>query len=221
MNYMPQFFRNTTVNKVACCALLVLLLVADNGFGQNVVTVNSNVVGTTPSVIGLNSGNYISGANTTSYWRWTGVNGARIFTSAPNIEQVDDIPGHGDGVNSEASFIIRRAAVRANPTDPTLINFAEFERGYSSNEDDFINYDLAYSELSSNGISPLAIINRTVGSFPSPPMEPLLVGQTAGNIGNTITLKPTTSEATMMCSGLACTTNRIREAKKILLKLIT
>jgi len=120
-------------------------------------------------VIGLNSGNYIAGANTTTYWRWTGVNGARIFTSAPNIEQDDDIPGHGDGVDSLADFVIRRAAVRANPTDPTLINFAEFEEGYSNNESDFINYDLAYGELSSNGISPLAIINRTEGQFPFAP----------------------------------------------------
>jgi len=151
--------------KISCLALFTVVFLAECSLGQT-VTVNSNVVGTTPSVIGLNSGNYISGANTTSYWRWTGVNGARIFTSAPNIEQDDDIPGHGDGVNSQASFVARRLAVRANPTDPTLINFAELENGYQNNESDFINYDLAYSELSSNGISPLAIINRTEGQFP-------------------------------------------------------
>ena len=152
-------------SKVAYCALVGGLLFADGSVGQT-VTVNSGVAGTTPRVIGLNSGNYIAGANTTSFWRWSGVNGARIFTSAPNIEQNDDIPGHGDGVNSEASFIARRLAVRANPTDPTLINFAEFEDGYQNNEDDFLNFALAYSELSSNGINPLAIINRTAGQFP-------------------------------------------------------
>lgn len=166
---LSQLLRHSAMRNVACCtflgALLFADLLADCSFGQT-VTVSSNVVGTTPSVIGLNSGNFISGANTTSYWRWTGVNGARIFTSAPNIEQNDDIPGHGDGVNSAASFITRRLAVRANPTDPTLINFEEFKDGYSNNESDFINYDLAYSELSSNGISPLAIINRTEGRYP-------------------------------------------------------
>ena len=145
---------------------MALLLVVQSSFGQQTVTINSNVVGETPSVIGLNSGNFIPGANTTSFWRWTGVNGARIFTSAPNIEQDDDIPVHGDGVSSMATFVVRRALVRANPTDPVLINFAEFEEGYSNNESNFINYDLAYSELSSNGISPLAIINRTEGQFP-------------------------------------------------------
>ena len=150
---------------IVFCSLVALLFAAQNGVAQT-VTISSSVVGETPSVIGLNSGNWIPGANTTTYWRWTGVNGARIFTSAPNIEQDDDIPGNGDGVISLGTFLTRRSLVRANPTDPTLINFAEFERGYSSNESDFINYDLAYGELSSNGISPLAIINRTEGQFP-------------------------------------------------------
>ena len=151
------------------CSAIALLFVSQmfgpqNSFAQT-VTINSNVVGETPGVIGLNSGNYVAGANTTSYWRWIGVNGARIFTSAPNIEQDDDIPGNGDGVFSPGTFLTRRSLVRANPTDPTLINFAEFEEGYSS-QPDFINFDLAYSELSSNGISPMAIINRTEGQFP-------------------------------------------------------
>ena len=162
---ISQFIRYSARSGFACCAILSSLVFAESSFAQT-VTINSDVVGTTPSVIGLNSGNYIPGANTTSFWRWTGVNGARIFTSAPNIEQSDDIPGHGDGVNSEASFIARRLAVRANPTDPTLINFAEFEDGYRNNDADFINFAHAYSELSSNGISPLAIINRTQGQFP-------------------------------------------------------
>ncbi len=151
--------------KISLAAVVVLLCVTHGSFAQT-VTINSNVVGNTPSVIGLNSGNYLSGANTTSFWRWTGVNGARIFTSAPNIEQDDDIPGQGDGVNSLTSFAIRRAAVRANPNDPSLINFAEFENGYQNNQSDFIDYDLAYSTLTANGIGPLAIINRTEGQFP-------------------------------------------------------
>ena len=94
-----------------------------------------------------------------------GQRGSNLYVR-PNIEQTDDIPGRGDGVDSQASFIARRLAVRANPTDPTLFNFAEFQNGYANNESDFINSDLAYGELSSNGISPLAIINRTEGQFP-------------------------------------------------------
>ena len=133
------------------------------------ITVHSDVVGKTPAVIGLNSGNYLSGSNASSYWRWSGVNGARIFTSAPNIEQTDDIPGVGDGVDSEESFLTRRAAVRANPSDPSLINFAEFENGYRNNLSNFIDYDLVYGDLAANGIQQLAIINRTANRFPFNP----------------------------------------------------
>ncbi|WP_186775604.1 PEP-CTERM sorting domain-containing protein [Rubripirellula tenax] len=106
------------------------------------------------------------GSNNSSFWRWTGVNGARIFTSAPNIEQVDDISGHGDGVNSQSSFLARREAVRSNPTDPSLINFSVFEDGYRNNDSGFINFDHAYGDLANNGISQLAIINRTAGQYP-------------------------------------------------------
>ena len=148
---------------LVCTALLRLLL--QSAFSQT-VTVHSDVVGQTPDIIGLNSGNYIDGTNAISFWRWSGVNGARIFTSAPNIEQVDDIPGNGDGVNSQASFLARRDAVRANPTNPSLINFAVFEDGYKNNDADFINFELAYGDYGANGIHQLAIINRTEGQFP-------------------------------------------------------
>ncbi|QDS97008.1 CBM96 family carbohydrate-binding protein [Adhaeretor mobilis] len=149
-----------------CLVAVLAALLATHDVSGQTVTIQSTVVGETPSIIGLNSGNYLPGANTSTFWRWTGVNGARIFTSAPNIEQVDDIPGHGDGVSSESSFLARRTAVRANPTNPSLINFSAFENGYQHNESDFINYDFAYGELTSNGISPLAMINRTEGQFP-------------------------------------------------------
>lgn len=146
-------------------AMVFALFVSHHAVGQT-VTLQSTVVGQTPSTIGLNSGNYLPGSNNSTFWRWTGVNGARIFTSAPNIEQVDDIAGDGDGVTSNLTFLARRASVRANPTNPASINFSVFENGYQNNESDFINYEHAYSDLTSNGISPLAIINRTEGQFP-------------------------------------------------------
>ena len=150
---------------VLCVGVLATLSDSKNVVAQT-VSISSNVVGQTPSVIGLNSGNYLQGANTTSFWRWTGVNGARIFTSAPNIEQDDDIPGNGDGVNSESLFLFRRDLLRADPTNPDLINFAEFEDGYQNNQSDFINYDFAYGEFAANGIKQLAIINRTFTRYP-------------------------------------------------------
>ena len=155
----------TAISKPVLTAVAVLAPLAAMLPAQT-VTFNSDVVGQTPRVIGLNSGNYIPGSNATSFWRWTGVNGARLFTSAANVERQDDIPGQGDGVNSQASFLTRRDAVRADPTNPQLINFAQFEQGYANTAPNFINFDYAYNELSSNDINPLAIINRTANQFP-------------------------------------------------------
>lgn len=130
------------------------------------IAVQSSVAGQTPRVIGLNSGNYLPGSNTTTWWNWSGVNGARIFTSAPRIEPSDDLAPHGDGVRSESQFLARRSALRADPLNPSYINWPYFENNYATNESDYINYDYAYGELSANGIKPLAMINRTSGQFP-------------------------------------------------------
>lgn len=129
------------------------------------IAVQSAVVGETPRVIGLNSGNYLQGSNTTTWWKWSKVNGARIFTSTPRIEPEDDLAPFGDGVTSESQFLARRSALRADPLNPTYINFSAFQDNYLNNEEDYINYQHAYGELSSNGIQPLAMINRTSGRY--------------------------------------------------------
>ena len=40
------------------------------------------------------------------------VTGARVFLTASLIENVDDLPGRGDGVTNQAGFLARRAALR-------------------------------------------------------------------------------------------------------------
>lgn len=164
----PSFFSNIAGSGVTCTlALLLTFFSANSLMGQNVIRpLSTDPEGQSPSIIGLNSGNWIRGNNAATFWRWTGVNGSRTFTSAPNIEQDDDIPGHGDGVVSEATFLLRRTLVRADPTNPGLINFAEFERGYRTNLSDFIDYDYAYGQYKENGIRALALINRTEGRYP-------------------------------------------------------
>ena len=145
--------------------ILLCLLISSSAFGQT-ISVNANVAGVTPRVIGLNSGNYLPGSNTTTWWKWTGVNGARIFTSAPRIEPVDDAPPFGDGVIDSGSFLTRRLLLRLDPTNSMFNNFSAFEDQYANNDSDFINYLFAYDELSSNGIQPLALINRTNSQYP-------------------------------------------------------
>ncbi|MEN1680350.1 MAG: DNRLRE domain-containing protein [Planctomycetota bacterium] len=144
----------------------VVLAVLGSPADAQTITLPASAAGLTPRVIGLNSGNYLPGSNTTTWWKWSGVNGARIFTSAPRIEPEDDQAPFGDGVTSSNQFQVRRFQLRNDPLNPTFNNFAHFAGNYATNESDFINYQYAYGQLSANGVQPLAMINRTNNRYP-------------------------------------------------------
>lgn len=150
--------------RLSVIAVLLIWFLAPVVSAQT-ITVSSKVVGKTPRVIGLNCGNFKPGSNTTTWWKWIGVNGARIFTSANRVESKDDIEPHGDGVTDKESFLARRKSLRADPTNPQHINFDAFERGYAKTSG-HIDYAFALSELSANGIHPLIMTARTNDHYP-------------------------------------------------------
>jgi len=137
---------------------------------QVTVTVSAKVAGSTPLIIGYNSGHYYPGSNTTSWWRWAGVNGVRMFISPKTIEpkSKDDISGWGDGVSSQASFIARRKALRADPSNPKYINQAFFRSQFQNAtlSGNIIRVAHALKELKGLGVTGLAMMGRTVSSFP-------------------------------------------------------
>jgi hypothetical protein len=47
------------------------------------------------------------------WWNYIGASSARAFISPSTIEPTDDIPGVGDGVTNQATFLARRSALRA------------------------------------------------------------------------------------------------------------
>ena len=163
---MPQNSCTPVVHRLFLLFLVTTFLI---GFSlpasAQTITVSSKVVGKTPRIIGLNSGNFKPGSNATTWWKWTGVNGARIFTSAPRIEASDDIEPHGDGVTDEASFLARRKSLRADPTNPQHINFEVFKNGYAKTSG-HIDFAFALSELTANGIAPLIMTARTNDRYP-------------------------------------------------------
>ena len=138
---------------------LVALILCGSSANAQHIHVSSKVVGKTPRIVGLNCGNYQPDSNTATWWKWLGVNGVRIFTSADRVEPKDDIAPHGDGVSDPDSFVARRKALRADPENPEFINFDAFENGYKKSGT--INYALAYGELSAMGIEPLAMSARS------------------------------------------------------------
>ncbi len=88
------------------------------------------MLGGTPGLLAYNSGHFVPGSNTRDWWRYAGVSGARVFLTASLIEATDDIPGTGDGVTDQAGFLSRRAALRADPLNPSYINWAYLTNRY-------------------------------------------------------------------------------------------
>lgn len=130
------------------------------------VTVHATVAGNTPEIVGYNSGHFMPGSNTADFWRYSGVNGARVWPTPSVVEGTDDQAPWGDGVNSEATFIARRSALRLNPLSTSYVNWPYIENRYENNPTsgaNIINLKHAFSELRQLQINPLVAINRSNG----------------------------------------------------------
>src|SRR5688500_14004246 len=95
------------------------------------ISLSSQTVGLTPEIVGYNSGHFMPGSNTAAWWKYSGVNGARVWATPATVEGSDDNGVWGDGVTSQQRFLDRRAALRANPLDPAYNYWPHFEHRYA------------------------------------------------------------------------------------------
>ena len=137
-----------------------------------VLTLTTNVIGPTPEILAYNSGHFLTNSNTRGWWRYAGVNGARVFLSPSEIESSDDIAPVGDGVNSQAAFLARKAALRANPLNLTYINWAGsavFSNRYENNDlypNNHIKPNYTFREMRRLGIQICAQITASESRLP-------------------------------------------------------
>jgi hypothetical protein len=133
------------------------------------VTVGAGLAGKTPEIVGYNSGHFMPGSNTADWWRYSGVNGARVWPTPTVVEASDDIAPWGDGVTSQATFESRRTALRANPLSTSFINWPYIEGRYQNNPtsgSNIINLKYAFGQLHDMHIDPVVEINYTNNSYP-------------------------------------------------------
>ena len=135
------------------------------------MTLQTNIIGTTPEILAYNSGHFYTNSNTKDWWRYAGVNGARVFISPSDIEASDDLAPVGDGVTDQASFVARKSALRINPLSSTYINWSYFSNRYetvdmgtSGNNHIKVNY--ALREMRKLGIQICAQITGSASRFP-------------------------------------------------------
>jgi hypothetical protein len=133
------------------------------------VEVTAALSGSTPEIVGYNSGHFMPGSNTADWWRYSGVNGARVWPTPSVVEGNDDNGIWGDGVTSEASFMARRRQLRDHPLNTAFINWPYFENRYQNvptSGANIINLNYAFGQLRALGVDSLVEINRTTGGYP-------------------------------------------------------
>jgi hypothetical protein len=180
---VPYCLRQFRFPILAAGALLLLLNTVAPAPAVS-INVNGSLNGTTPEIVGYNSGHFMPGSNSADWWRYSGVNGARVWVAPTIIEEApgldDDNAWWGDGVGTQQQFIDRRALLRANPLSTSYINWPFFQNNYENNYDtsstgNHIRFNHTFGALRNLGIDPLVNIQRTNGSFPFDP-----AGTTAG-----------------------------------------
>lgn len=138
------------------------------------LTVLNSQAGTTPARLGYNLGHFMPDSNAADWFRYSGVDAARVFISVSEIEPSDDISPVGDGVNSETSFFSRRTLLRANAasTSATLSNtyvrWSNFINNYSDipNSGNRIQLSSALANLRDRGVAILANMTASDSRFP-------------------------------------------------------
>jgi hypothetical protein len=136
------------------------------------VTLGAALAGKTPEIFGYNSGHFMPGSNTADWWRYSGVNGARVFSTPTVVEASDDLAPWGDNVNSQPTFAARRDALRADPLSTTNINWPYIEGRYANNPtsgSNIINLKYAFGQMHNLHIDPLVQIDYRDSSFPWDP----------------------------------------------------
>jgi hypothetical protein len=132
------------------------------------LTMQTNIVGPTPTIVGYNHGHYYPNSNTRDWWRYSGVSGARVFISPGYSEPGAAVSPWGSGVTDQASFSSREASVRANPTNNAYFNWSYFVSRYATpgligaNE---IQPALVCSEMQQLGIQVLVESTASASTF--------------------------------------------------------
>ncbi|MFM7205285.1 MAG: DNRLRE domain-containing protein [Planctomycetaceae bacterium] len=140
------------------------------------VTLSGSAIGSTPSVLGYNSGHFLPGSNTASWWKYAGVNGSRIFSSPSYLTPGTSTyfrSGSSTALNAstQAQFISQRDALRASGTATTFIRWDRITPLYATGTTDgnnSIQLKTAEDAMKALGVKPLIVMTRSPASYPWP-----------------------------------------------------
>ncbi|MFM7243311.1 MAG: hypothetical protein ACKO40_03935, partial [Planctomycetaceae bacterium] len=140
------------------------------------VTLSGSVIGSTPSVLGYNSGHFLPGSNVASWWKYAGVNGSRIFSSPSYATPGTSTYFRSESTlslsaTSQAQFVTQRDALRASGTATTYVRWDRIVPLYTTGTTDgnnSIQLKTAEDAMKARGIKPLIVMTRSPGSYAWP-----------------------------------------------------
>lgn len=155
-------------------ACTLALGMAPSAAAAETLTVGAEVVGSTPDHLGYNLGHFLESSNAADWFRHSGVDSARIFMNVSDLEPADDVPPAGDGVDSESSFLARRAMLRANVADPNtalspaFVNWNSFTTNLAklSTGNNVLRPSHVLATLRDAGVDVLVNLSASPGRFP-------------------------------------------------------
>jgi hypothetical protein len=157
------------VNRLFSGFLVVCALcVTNQTVRAGTVTVETNVVGATPAVVGYDSGHFWPASNTGDWLRYSGVSGLRIFVSPGAIEPSSQFPAVAQTVTNAASFLSLKAAVRANPWSTNYLNWSYVTNQFNTPMligSDYVDVDYDLSTLQQLGAQVVIQSTATTGQF--------------------------------------------------------
>lgn len=145
----------------ASLAFLVALAAWSAPVCAGTVTVQATKTGDTPAIQGYNLGTFMPGANTPDWWRYSGVNSARMFLSPSNFATMSS-----NSVSTQSAFLSTRTALRANPLSSTYFNWTDLEDRFENLDIGAYRVNSTVSTLSGLGVSMIMQITAGETSLP-------------------------------------------------------
>jgi hypothetical protein len=125
------------------------------------LTVQAKKTGNTPAIMGYNLGTFMPGSNTPDWWRYSGVNSARMFLGPSNFSTMSS-----NNVATQSAFLSARTALRANPLSSTYYNWTDIETRFENSDIGGYRVNFTISTLSGFGIGMIVQITASESSLP-------------------------------------------------------
>ena len=138
------------------------MLFLQGAFGGELL-LNTKKKRSNPDLIGYNVGHFMEGGNAKDWWRYSGVNAARVFLSPKTVESKDDLEPWGDGVATLQDFLARKALVQGDPLNEEYIYWPYFYERYANKvfSGNRFQVDHLFTELRSLGVDILVQITAS------------------------------------------------------------